>query len=94
LTNKKSCTEGEFLAMYAANFPYMHYIVYKSPTADKTRHHVTSSDVAKQPQTQQQEPSRHRHQHHTTMTSLSTTTDLNQQFSDVLRSRGMKGKNE
>ena len=73
----------------SANFPYMHYIVYKSPSSDKTRHHVTSSDVAKQPPTQQQEPLRHRHQHHTAMTSLTTTNDVNQQFIDVLRSRGM-----
>jgi len=72
-----------------ANFPYMHYIVYKSPTSDKTRHHVTSSDVAKQPQSQQQSSPRHRHQHHTAMTSLPATADVNQQFTDVLRSRGI-----
>jgi len=72
----------------------MHYIVYKSP-AGAARHHVTSSDaVAKQPQSQQQqEPmlvtSRHRHQHHSAaMTSLSTTSDVTHQFTDVLRSRG------
>jgi len=68
----------------------MHYIVYKSPTADKSRHHVTSSDVAKQQASQQQEPAtRHRHQHHSAMTSLSTATDVTQQFTDVLRSRGI-----
>ena len=84
-----------------ANFPYMHYIVYKSPTttttSDKTlRYHVTSSDVAKQPQTQQQQQeqlsSRHRHQHHSTsaVTSLQlTANDVNHQFIDVLRSRGI-----
>jgi len=68
----------------------MHYIVFKSPTSDKTPHHLTSSDVARQPQLQQQEPARHRHQHHTAaMTSLSTSSDVNQQFIDVLRSRGI-----
>jgi len=73
------------LCVRTANFPYMHYVVFKSPTS---RHHVASSDVAKQQQTQQQDlPSRHRHQHHST-TMTTPLSDVSKQFTDVIRSRG------